>query len=210
MSSDQKKTRLYLDLREIIDPDHTALVVWDVQNLLVERAFNRETFLENTTTVIDAARKAGVPVIFSKILPLNRDYESPFRTFMMMRRFGIQDPEKLPLFLQPGTPESEIHEAVAPNENEIVLDKHTPSLFIGTHFEAMMRNRGIDTLIFTGITTEIGIASSARDAVNRGFYTIVVEDAVSSASEELHYACLKILKSVCLVESYQTIVGNWT
>jgi len=209
MTSDQKSTHLYLDLRDIIDPKHTALVVWDVQNLLVERIFDKEAFLGNIKSIIDSARKIGVPVIFSKITPLDREYESPFRTFMMMRRFGIQDPEKLPLFLQPGTREAKIHQAVTPEKNDLVFNKHTPSLFIGTHFEAMMRNRGIETLIFTGITTEIGIASSARDSANRGFYTVVVDNAVSSADEELHHACLKILTRICLVEPVQKIVETW-
>jgi nicotinamidase-related amidase len=128
---------------------------------------------------------------------------------MMMRRFNIQDPDKLPVFLQPGTPEAEIHEAVTPAENDVVLPKHTASMFVGTHFESMMRNRGIETIIFTGISTEMGIASSARDSGNRGFYTVVVEDAVSSADEGMHRTCLKILERVVLVETCQKITACW-
>jgi nicotinamidase-related amidase len=210
MSNGQEKRKVYLDLKDIINPAHTALVVWDVQNLLVERIFNQEAFLKNLKEIIQAARRFGVPIIYSKITPLPREYESPSRTLMMMRRFNIQDPAKLPVFLQPGTPEAEIHKAVTPEENDVVLPKHTASMFVGTHFESMMRNRGIETIIFTGISTEMGIASSARDSGNRGFYTVVVEDAVSTTDEEIHRSCLMILERIVLVEPSHKIIGCWS
>ncbi len=97
----------------------------------------------------------------------------------------------------------------APSPNDIVINKHTASIFIGTHFEHMMRNSGIKTLLFTGISTEIGIDSSARDAANRGFYTIVVEDCCSSPDKEMHESALKILRRICLVKSSKDIVKEW-
>jgi nicotinamidase-related amidase len=209
MAKKQKEMRPYLDLKDIVDPAHTALVVWDVQNLLVARIFNQTEFLNNLKTIIEAARKAGIPIIYSKIVPLARAYEAPSKTLMMMRMFGVDDPAKLPLFMQPGTPDAEIHKTVAPQENDMVMDKHTANIFIGTHFEPMMRNRGIETLIFTGISTEIGIASSARDAGNRGFYTVVVKDAVSSMDEKMHRSCLEVLERVVLVEPCQKIIESW-
>ena len=80
---------------------------------------------------------------------------------------------------------------------------------MGTHFENMLRNRGARAILFTGISTEIGIASSARDAANRGFYTVVVSDCVSSGNKELHEATLKILGSICLVVSSREIMQTW-
>jgi nicotinamidase-related amidase len=91
----------------------------------------------------------------------------------------------------------------------MVLPKHSASIFIGTHFEYLMRNRQIETLIFTGIATEIGIDSSARDAGNRGFYPIVASDCVSSSSKEMHDAALKILPAVCLVMPSDAITAQW-
>jgi nicotinamidase-related amidase len=72
-----------------------------------------------------------------------------------------------------------------------------------------MRVKGIQTIIFTGITTEIGIASSARDSANRGFYNIVVEDCVSSPDKEMHDCALKILKRVCIVSSSEDLMNVW-
>ena len=201
--------KLYLELKEIIDPAHTALLVWDAQNLLVERIFNQDAFLKNIKIIVEAARKTGMSIFYSKIVPLPREFEAPPRTMMMMRRFGIQDPDKLPNFLQPGTAEAEIHSAVTPTIDDIVLGKHTTSMFIGTHFESMLRNKGIKTIIITGLNTEMGIASTARDASARGFYTFVAEDAVSTSDEDIHKSCLHILKRVVLVEPSQKLIDSW-
>ena len=207
--SNKTSPTIHTRLKDIVDPSHTALVVWDVQNLLVERIFNREAFLKKSKSLLDKTRKSQIPIIYTKITPLPREYESPFRTYMFMKRFGVDDPEKVPQFLIPGTPEAEIHQEIFPQKGDLILDKHTASIFIGTHFEQMMRVKGIQTIIFTGITTEIGIASSARDSANRGFYTIVVEDCVSSPDKEMHEYALKILKRVCIVSSSEDLMKVW-
>src|SRR5215217_9270851 len=62
---------------------------------------------------------------------------------------------------------------IKPTQNEIVINKHTASIFIDTGFERMLRNADIVTVVFTGIATEFGVESSARDALNRGFYSVV-------------------------------------
>ncbi len=208
MTSSAKPT-IYKNLQEIVNPEHTALVVWDVQNALVNRSFNKDEFLANLKALIQAARDSGIPIIYTKITPLPRHCESPFRTYMQMKRAGVDSPEQLPSLMAIGSPEAEIYSEVSPADNDIVLNKHTIDIFIGTHFEHMMRNEGINTILFSGITTEIGIASSARGAASRGFYTVVVQDCVSSGNQELHQLSLKILASVCLVVPSREIRQQW-
>jgi nicotinamidase-related amidase len=128
---------------------------------------------------------------------------------MMMKRFGVDDPDKLPQFMVPGTPGSEIQKDISPVDGDIVLDKHTASIFIGTHFEQMMHQYGIRTILYIGISTEIGIASSARDSANRGFYTVVVGDCVSSSDQEAHEMTLKILERVCIVSQSEALIEAW-
>lgn len=198
------KPSIYLSLKEIVDPVHTALVVWDTQEGLVDSIFNRKQFLANLKSFIAAARKNHIPVLYTKITFPPDGYESPWRTFMLMKRYGIDTIEKIPKFLT-----SEIQAEIGPVGDEPVIAKPTPSIFIGTNFEYMMRNRGIDTVLFTGIATEIGIDSSARDCSNRGFYTIVVQDCVSSSDKEMHESALKALKTICLVTPAADITAEW-
>jgi nicotinamidase-related amidase len=206
---DTKKPMLFTNLKEIVQPKHTCLVVWDVQNALVNSIFNREQFLKSLKTLIIAARKNNVLIVYTRITSLPVALESPWRVYMMMKRFGVDDPGKLAKWLLPDSPEAQIPDEVKPAGDDLVLNKHSASVFIGTHFEYVMMNRGINTILFSGISTEIGIDSSARDASNRGFYTIVLDDCVSSPDKEIHDLTLKVLKRVCLVMPSADVISQW-
>ena len=82
------------DLKKVVEPKNTALVVWDVQKILVNNIFNKEEFVQKLKAIIDAARKAGVPIFFTKITPLPERFESQARkmsfrvdSLMLRRRF---------------------------------------------------------------------------------------------------------------------------
>jgi nicotinamidase-related amidase len=70
----------------------------------------------------------------------------------------------------------------------------------------MVRNHNVTTLIFTGIATEMGIESSARDASNRGFYPVVVSDCVSSPDKNGHERSLETMSKLFIVENSSTIL----
>ena len=189
---------VYEDLAEIVDPRHACLVVWDVQAGLVSRIFNREEFLGNLKGLVEGLR-TKMPIVYTLITPPPREFGSAWNTYAMMRRFNVKEIGKLPNFMAPGSKEREIPEAVKPAEGDVLLDKPTASIFVGTNFENMMRSRGITTVIFSGIATELGVESSARDASNRGFYPVVVSDCVSSMDREAHERSLRNLEKVVIV-----------
>ena len=152
---------IYEELAEIVEPRHSCIVVWDVQVGLVNRIFNGEEFLVSLKGLVEGLRKK-MPVVYTLITPPPAEFRSGWNIYSMMRRFNVKDVSKLPVFMAPGSKEREIPEAVKPAEGDVLLDKPTASIFIGTNFENMMRSRGITTVIFTGIATEFGIESSAR------------------------------------------------
>ena len=184
-----------IELKDIISQDHSVLVVWDVQNMLVNRIFNKEIFITNLEKVIAGARKAGVPIFFTKITPLPEKFESSMR-FASRRGFSQMSPDMLDLYLKP-------------KEGDITLNKNTANIFLGTNFEMMIRNAGIESIVFTGISTEVGIESSARDSSNRGFYTVVVEDAVSSPDKEAHERSLLNMARLVNVRKSTEILEIW-
>jgi nicotinamidase-related amidase len=126
----------------------------------------------------------------------------------MMRMYQVTDPSKLPAFMAPGSPDREIPEAVKPQPGDIQMEKASPNIFLGTHFELMMKNRGVKSLIFTGIATEIGVEHSARDAAARGFYPVVVSDCVSSMNREGHERSLANLARVAMTADSKEILGQ--
>ena len=183
-------------IKEISKPEKTALVVWDVQRMLVERIFNKDEFLANLSQLIQAAHKKQIPVIFSRITPLPDRFESKPRKLFFRKRVMAFMPEGLEL-------------TITPAQNDIVVPKNTASIFIGTNFELMIRNAGITTVIFTGIATEFGIESSGREASNRGFFTIIAKDAVSSPSKEGHERSLKNMEGLLYLMTTQEILHMW-
>ena len=196
---------IYEELKEMADPAHSCLVVWDVQNGLVDRIYNKEEFMENTARLL-AGLRGKMPVVYTLITPPPRQFTSGWGYFTMMRRYGIKDPEKLPAFMAPGTPEREVPERVKPAVGDLVLEKPAASIFIGTNFENLLRARGIKTVIFSGIATEIGVESSVRDASNRGFYPVVVLDCVSSMDKAAHERSLENMKKLAVVEGSAAVL----
>jgi nicotinamidase-related amidase len=198
---------IYENLEEITDPSHSCLVVWDVQNGLVGRIFNKEEFLGDLSVLIKRLRDR-MPVVYTMITPPAKGFRSSWYIHSMMKRHKVREVDQLPSFMAKGSKEREIPEAVKPEEGDIVLEKPAASIFIGTNFEYMMRARGITTLLFTGIATEIGIESSARDASNRGFYPVVVSDCVSSMDRDAHERSLKNMEKLAIVTSSGEILGS--
>jgi nicotinamidase-related amidase len=200
---------VYENIREIVEPRHSCLIVWDVQNGLVDKIFNKEEFMATLKNFIEKMR-GKMPMVYTMITPPPKGFASSWNYYSMMRRFNVDDINKLPPFMAIGSEERAIPEIVKPQPTDIVLEKPTPSIFIGTNFEYLMRNRGITTLIFTGIATEIGIESSARDASNRGFYPVVVSDCVSSSDKEAHERSLRNLAKLLIVDKSGDILQNIT
>ena len=108
--------------------------------------------------------------------------------------------------MAPGSPEREVPDWVKPQPSDIQIEKATGNIFLGTNFELMMKNRGIKSLIFTGIATEAGVEHSARDAGARGFYPVVVADCVSSMNQESHERSLANLSRMAITASSKEIL----
>jgi len=78
-------------------------------------------------------------------------------------------------------------------ESDIIVVKRQWGAFYGTELELQLRRRGIDTLILCGISTNIGVESTARHAWEMGFSLVIAEDACSAASSEQHQNSLQYI-----------------
>ena len=182
---------VYDTMEEILNPPHTALVLWDTIDAFTKMAFNREEFIKNQNNLVEAARKSNVPIFFTTIQVMPKRFESSVNTYTM-GKLGFDR-----LFEQIKSETMEF--TIKPRQDEMVIHKHTASIFIDTGFERMLRSAGIVTVIFTGIATECGIESSARDAFSRGFYSVVASDCVSSPNKERHERSIENMKSLLTV-----------
>ena len=179
-------------------------MIWDVQLGLVGRIFDKETYVERLAAFVKKLR-GRVHVAYTLITPLPLRLQSGWNLYAMMRRFGVDDPSKLAGFMAKGSPEREVPSELTPEGDDIVIEKSTQNLFVGTNAEMILRNSGIQTLVFTGIATEIGVETSVRDAGARGFYPVVVSDGVSSMDREAHERSLKGLARIGIVATMDEI-----
>ncbi|MFL6413599.1 MAG: isochorismatase family cysteine hydrolase [Nitrososphaeraceae archaeon] len=192
---------VYNTIEEILDPSHTALVAWDVQRALTKMIFNKEEFSRNLNSVVELTRKSNIPIFFTSIQMLSKRFESSAIIYTL-GKLGFDR-----LFEQFTTEDMDF--IIKPKRDEMVINKHTASIFIDTGFERMLRNAGIITVVFTGIATEFGIESSARDAFNRGFYPVVVSDCVSSPSKDGHDRSLENMKNLITIINSKDLEDVW-
>ena len=150
-------------------------------------------------------RTLGRPVIYTQATGLPFEYQSKFSKYRLRRR-GV-DPRTAKFMLE-GSHDWQIMEEVAPDSIDIVFKKYTPSLFVGTNAEQLLRNRDVDSLIITGVSTEMGVETTARHASCLGFIPIVVEDAVGSSDELMHLASLIEMRKMFEVRTTENIIDT--
>ncbi|GHG60051.1 cysteine hydrolase family protein [Streptomyces griseocarneus] len=174
-----------------------ALLVLDLINEIVhpdgkygadgyERQVNERGVLGNAARAIERARAAGIPVIyvvvgFSEGYP---EWPAGSPIFKVAKEDGR---------IQLGTWATEVHESVRPAAGEVVIAKHRISPFYGTGLDLLLRNQGIDTLLLTGVSTDMVILATARDAHDRDYAVEVLEDATAADGPEMHQAALKVI-----------------
>ena len=159
-----------------IDPATTALVVIDLQNAIVARPVAPHTatdVVQRSATLASALRDRGGTVIYLRV-PIGETL-SP-----------IADKPR-PKPTTPLPPEaSEIVAGAGFQPADVLITKRQWGAFYGTDLDLQLRRRSIRTLIMTGIATNFGVESTARDAQERGYQLIFVEDAMSSLVADLH------------------------
>jgi nicotinamidase-related amidase len=108
-----------------------------------------------------------------------------------------------------GRREHEILDELAPLPGDAVLNKTTMSAFHSSGFERLLRSWNIEQLLFTGVSTNSCVEGTARDAADRGYRCLLVEDGCGAASQRLHDAtCENFKRLLGRVESSDTVVAE--
>lgn len=175
-----------------VSPQNSALLVIDVQNDFIAQGgfadkvgwaleYN-QLAVENLKALLAAARRAGVPVIFVK-----SNYDDIFLSLPMRER-NERRGLRMPRCIR-GTWGAEFYE-VQPEAEDAIVTKHRYSAFVDTELNAVLRALNVQTLILTGVYTEVCVESTARDGYFLDYYVVIVSDCSATTSEEAHIDAL--------------------
>jgi nicotinamidase-related amidase len=196
------------------DPATTALIVIDMQRDFIEPGGfgaslgNDVTLLQaivpTTAKLIDGFRKAGLPVIHTRECHLPDLSDCPPSKLARGKpSLRIGDPGPMGRILIAGEPGAGIVPELLPLAGEIVIDKPGKGAFYATSLTADLRLLGARTLVFAGVTTEVCVQTTMREANDRGFDCILAEDATESYFPEFKAAALAMIRA-------QGAIVGWT
>lgn len=188
------------------DPATTALVIIDMQRDFVdpggfgEALGNDVSLLRKaiapTRRVLAAARKAGLFIIHTREghRPDLSDLQ-PSKKARGRLKTGIGDKGPMGRILVRGEYGHDIIDELKPKAGEPVLDKPGKGAFYATDFDAILRHRGMKQLAVCGVTTEVCVQTTVREANDRGYDCLVLEDCVASYFPEFQTMALKMIKA---------------
>ena len=203
-------------LGERIAPERTALVIIDMQKDLVLDGFlcdlagrdltATRSIIPNLVRLLDGARTAGVCVVHVGFWTLP-DHSSDSGPWLAQRRRSTYSSDVLCIADTEG---AEFIDELAMRPEEIWIRKHRYSAFKGTDLDMVLRAHGIETVITTGVSTNVCVESTLRDAFETGYYVAIPADATASWDMALHEATLQTVNlRFGLVTTTEEILSVW-
>ena len=160
-----------------------AIIVVDMINAFVTGKLGgvrAQKIVPNVAALLKKARKQGIPVIYL------RDSHTPAD-----KEMGIWGQHAMK-----GTQGSEIIPELKPEKTDTVIEKRWYSGFVDTRLPEVLKKIGVDTLIFTGVSTDICVQNNVADAYFSGYRTVVPSDCTASIDEGSYEQSLKYMKNI--------------
>lgn len=187
-----------------LDPDHTALVVIDMQRDFIEKGgfgdslgndvSRLEAIIPATTRLIALFRRNRWPVIHTREAhkpDLSDCPPSKIKRGNPLLHIG--ETGAMGRLLVAGEPGNQIVGALRPIEGEIVIDKPGKGMFWATGLQETLQGLGITHLVFAGVTTEVCVQTSMREANDRGYECLLIEDATESYFPQFKTATIDMI-----------------
>jgi ureidoacrylate peracid hydrolase len=187
-------TKPLVTIQEQVSRSHTALIVVDMQNdFCADGGYAQtrrkhdvgfaKTVADNLTALLEVARNTGLPIVWIKSIYDFKYLLPPFINKRQEEGCCLEGSWGADFFV------------VAPAKDEFVVTKYCYNGFHDTPLDTILRSHGIQTLIFTGVATNVCVESTLRDAFFRGYYVILLSDCVGSNNKAGHAGTLTTVQT---------------
>jgi nicotinamidase-related amidase len=208
-------TGVALDLGEMLDPRHTAVLTMELQrgvvgDAAVIRALADEVaargVIAKAVTVVRAARAAGARVVHCTA-EFRPDRAGSGENAPMLRLLAKGPPNLLV-----GSPEAEVVPELGPEPSDVIASRrHGLTPFPGTDLDQILRNLGVRTIVATGVSVNIGVTGLVMTAVDLGYRVAVVTDAVAGVPRDYAAAVIEhTLAPLATLVTADEVVGAWS
>lgn len=188
-------------LEKKVRPNHTALIVIDVQNdfcddqgVMAQEGFDvseAQAMANRLPAILSAARSAGVLVVFVRnVYSTEHNYYLSDTWLEQASRMREGSYTRRPV-CQDGTWEGDFYGEVRPEPGDPIVTKHRFNAFRNTDLDTILRAHGIRTIVMTGVATNVCVETTARDGFMRDFYVVFTDDGTAAYAEEDHQATLR-------------------
>ncbi len=200
-SNSKKRGVITIELLERLDAEKCALLVIDVQNDFCDpnglcsiegKSLERiDLMVSNIKRCILSAHKRGIPVIFIRT-EHNSNVDSTAWSSRHQKSSGNKN--KKSIKCKTGTWGAEFY-SISPKEQDLVITKNRYSAFVGTNLHIVLQSCKRESLIFTGLETNVCVESTLRDALSHDYYITLVEDACTAPSMEEHESTVRNVRN---------------
>ena len=200
----------------LIDPKKTALILGHFQKDLLcagdppynelARLAREAGVVQNAANVAAGMRRAGISVMLIKVNDRTEFIKRGTRLITDAALVGMPSVGRGKEMIE-GTPGAEIVDELRPTPQDYVTINYGKSAFNGSSLEVVLRRLGVDTLVVGGISTQMFVESTVRDATDRGFNVIVLSDCCISRTQETHeYPIKKVFPRLCRIRTSDQVL----
>jgi nicotinamidase-related amidase len=204
-----------LDLGALVAPEHTALVLQEVQNGVVgtpsalpalTEAAAAVDLIGNCARLARAARAIGITVLHCTA-ETRADGRGGNRNARLFA--GVK---KSPVKLSPGSAAVQVPAEIGVDPADLVLPRyHGLGPMTGTQLDSILRNLGVTTIVGVGVSVNIGMTNLAFDAVNHGYQIVMPRDAIAGVPADYAQAVIdNTLNLVATITTTDAILDAWT
>jgi len=208
----EEKMMILRSLKERCAPQWAALLVVDVQNDFVsskgsaaqrgEDVSAAQAMVPTLIRLIAEARRVALPVIYVKTIH-GEWTDTPSWIYRKSQQSALNT-------CREGSWGAEFYDRISPLPSERVVIKHRYSAFINTDLNTVLKAKGVESVLVTGVATNVCVETTARDAYMYDYYVTMVGDCAAAYDPKLHETTLENMRRhFGLVASSEEIIATW-